>query len=135
MDRCTSISRHPPNFAAAVRFQRVGGIGTVGFVAADVGPDIVGGKQHSLMAEVLEAPRSMVRRSTGLHYDAQSGSVVECTGKGDTTRAFALGDPTAGIGKGQLEDILGKVNGDAHGSRRAFIVRGVGDSMQGELLL
>jgi hypothetical protein len=77
----------------------------------------------------------MVGRSTRLHDDPQRRPVVERRRKGRTTQPLALDDPSTGSRKGQLEDILGRVDGDAHGSRSGRIVRGDGVSMHGGLLL
>jgi len=87
------------------------------------------------MAQALESPGPVIRRAAGLHHDPQRQAVVERTGKGRTTQPLAVDDPTAGIGTGEIEDILGKIDGDAHGRRSGRNVRGVGDSMQGGLLL
>ena len=51
------------------------------------------------------------------------------------TQSLALDDPPTGIGKCQLEDILGEIAGDANGRRCGSIVRGDGDSMQLGLLM
>jgi hypothetical protein len=124
-----------PDVTAAVGFQQAAGIGAVGSVATDIGPDIMGGQQHDLMTKALKAPGPVMGRPAGLHHDAQRRPCVESARKGGTTQPLAFDDRSAGIGEGQLEDVLGEVDGDAHRRRSGRIVRGDGDSMHGGRLL
>ncbi len=127
------LDGHRVDIGAAVSFKEAGGIGAVGLVAAHIGPHIVGGEQQRLMADALEASRPIVGRATGFHEDAKRRAIVETTREGTTTEAFTLDDAVIGIGKGEFEDILGKVDGHAHDGR----VRGglaIGSSMHGGLL-
>ena len=56
-------------------------------------------------------------------------------GKGNATQTLALDGATGIIGKGQLEDFHGEIDGNARGRRSGRIVRGDSASMRAGRLL
>ena len=60
----------------------------------------------------------MLGRASGFHDHAQRREIVQAAGKRSTPQAVAGDVPMVGIGKDELEDLLGEADGD--GARDGF---------------
>ena len=107
-------------------------IGAVGLVATDIGPHVMRREQDDCMPETRKAPRPMMGGAAGFHDHTQRRAIVEATRKRPPNQALAGDDPMLAIGKAEVEDILGKIDGDD--ARGRFPRRVVGASVHAGLV-
>lgn len=86
----------------------------IGLVTTHVGANVLGGQQAHLDAQAIEPASPVVGRATGLHDHQGYGSVGEPALELGAGQALGFYDAPVLVGKGDLEDGFGQVNG--HGS-------------------
>lgn len=108
--RC--LDRDRAQLGTAGRFKQTVGIGAIGLAAQDVGPYLVRRQQRDPMSQPGEAPRPVVRGAAGLHDHVQRRLIVQAAGKLRSRQPLTVHDPAGSIGEGELEHVLGEVDGD-----------------------
>jgi hypothetical protein len=88
------------------------GVATVGFVAGDVGSDGVRGKKDDLVTEGAELAGPVMGGATSLHHDGRGLEIPEVEGERRAGESLALGDHPGPMRDGDLEDVLGQIDGD-----------------------
>jgi hypothetical protein len=110
------------DIGAAGRFEQGAGIGGIGLVALDVGADVGGRQELDVDAQGIELACPVMGRAAGFHDDERDVAVDEPALELAARETVLLDDTPGGIGDGELEDGLGKIDG-------------YGSSMHGGLLL
>jgi len=105
------LDGHGTDRLLAVGLEHALGVGAVGLVAVDVGPDGVRGEERRA-PEGLHARSPEVRRPAGLHDDRRLGELAEHLGELRTGEAPVLRDRAGMVREGDLEDRLCEINRD-----------------------
>jgi hypothetical protein len=107
------LDGYGPDVFVTTGFQGSLGVGAVGFIAANVGTDVVRRKKHDAMPEAVDLAAPVVGGSAGLHHDS-GGRLLGREGEELSSRQTLTARHVAGpIGDSDLEHSLGHVYGDA----------------------
>src|SRR5690606_11587833 len=109
----------------AERFEKCFAVGTIGLVATDVGPHVLRRNQHALEAEGAESTAPVMTGRTGLQDDAAGLTTDPEPLELRAEETEALGDSPGSRGDGDLEDLLGQVNGDGYSAHRGLLSCGI----------
>ena len=86
--------------------------GAIGLVPGDVGPDAVWRQKDDGVSHPSEPPAPVVSRAARLEQDRGGTAFREEGYEAFARHAVAFPDPSGLIRHGDLEDVLGQVNGD-----------------------
>jgi hypothetical protein len=108
-----------PDVLVAVGLEKAFGIGAVGFVALDVGLDVLRREKNDVVSELLKLSGPVVGHATSLHHNVGHFAVDEEGKKARAVEAMGFGHLAGAVRDSELEDVLCNI----HGNRRMLHFR------------
>ena len=106
------LDRNGADRVVAESFEEALGVGAVGLIARDVGPDGVGWEQNHAVPEGLELAAPVVSGPAGLEQDGRGLAFGEERDEARAAEPVAFADVPRSFGDGDLEDGLRQIDGD-----------------------
>jgi hypothetical protein len=88
------------------------GVGTVGLVAMNVGPDVLRGKKNDVVSEVLNLSGPAMGHPAGFHHDIGGLALGEEGKKAGPAEAMGFRHLARAVRDRDLEDVLCNIHGD-----------------------
>ncbi len=117
----TDFTRTGTMSAQRAGFQQRQRIGGIGLVALHIGAHVGRRQQHDFDAQAIEPARPVVGGAAGFHDDQRDFAVREPALELRARQAMRFDDMPLAIGHGQLENVLGKIDGDGSSIHFGFL--------------
>ena len=102
------------NVLVSVSLEEAFGIGSVGFVALDVRPDVLRREKNDVVSKVLELSGPVMSHATSLHDDVSGFALGEEAKQTGTAETVSFGHLAGVVRDSELEDVLCNIHGNRH---------------------
>jgi hypothetical protein len=96
----------------AIGLEEALSVGSVGFVATDVGSDVLRWEKNDVVSELLELSGPAMSHAASLHHDVRWGSLREEAKKPRAAEAMGFRHSPRAMGNRNLEDVLCNIYGN-----------------------